>query len=117
VNLSPEQQQALASKASRAPPQGRQQVSLTDPESRFLRPDKAGSWLHGGSGGSAIPDRGYAGDGKMPPDNVRWCRWWRSGTTMRGTTGEGDRRFGFLQWTKLAGDEAEGRGLVRAGHN
>jgi transposase len=38
VSLSPEQQQALAEQAVPAlPKKGRQQVSLTDPESRFLR--------------------------------------------------------------------------------
>jgi hypothetical protein len=38
VNLSPEQRQALAEQPVPAlPRKGRQQVSLTDPESRFLR--------------------------------------------------------------------------------
>jgi transposase len=55
VSLSPEQQQALAEQAVPAlPKKGRQQVSLTDPESRFLR--TAQGWELGYTADLAVSD-------------------------------------------------------------
>ncbi len=55
VNLSPEQQQALAEQVVPAlPKKGRQQVSLTDPESRFLRTGQG--WQLGYTADVAVSD-------------------------------------------------------------